>query len=134
MGSMKVKILASVSGPLADGTAKDVIREWLDASKREVADVAERKLRAVVMDKTGRGTGHYQSMIRTTLLNYNDLLIDDPVVYGPWLEGTSKRNDSTRFKGYTLWRRTKQQVGREAPDIARQKLPGYLARIGGGPA
>ena len=133
MADMKIRVQASVSGPLADGTAHNVVREWLDASKKDIADEAVRRLQAVRMDKTGRGTGHYQAMIRTTVLNYNDMLIDDPVIYGPWLEGTSRRNESTRFKGYRLWRRTKQAVNREAPKIAQAKLPGYLERIGGRP-
>lgn len=132
MASMKIKIQASVKGPLADGTAHQAVRDWLDASKQDVADLAVDKLRAVTMDRTGRATGHYQQMIRTTLLNYKDVLVDDPVIYGPWLEGTSKRNESTRFKGYRLWRRTKLRVAREAPKIAEAKLPEYLGRMGGG--
>ena len=33
---------------------------------------------------------------------------DGNVVYGPWLEGISSRNQSTRFKGYASFRRTAQ--------------------------
>lgn len=127
----KIRITASVSGPLADGTAHQAVRDWLDATKQDVADQAVTRLRAVTMDRTGRATGHYQKMIRTTLLNYKDVLVDDPVIYGPWLEGTSKRNESTRFKGYRLWRRTRLQVKREAPKIAQAKLPEYIERMGG---
>jgi len=85
------------------------------------------------MDKTGRATGHYQSEIRTSLLTYHDVLIHDPVVYGPWLEGSSKRNRSTRFKGYHLWRRARDVTQREAGSIAQDLLPPYLDRIGGRP-
>lgn len=132
MGTLKVQLRVSVSGPLADGTAHDAIREWIDASKKDIADYAVQQLRAVGMDKTGRGTGRYQAGLRTTLLAYNDVLVDDPVIYGPWLEGTSRRNESTRFKGYQLWRRAKQQTQAKANDIAEAKLPEYLERIGGG--
>lgn len=133
MGSLKVNVSVSVSGALADGTAHDAVRDWIDEAKKETADFAVRQLKAVGMDKTGRATGHYQSEIRTTLLTYNDLLISDPVIYGPWLEGTSERNQSTRFKGYRLWRQAKQAAQREAPQIAERLLPKYIERIGGTP-
>jgi hypothetical protein len=133
VGTLKVNVSVSVSGPLADGTAHDAVREWIDEAKKETADFAVRQLQAVGMDKTGRATGHYQSEIRTTLLTYNDLLISDPVIYGPWLEGTSKRNDSTRFKGYHLWRKAKQATQKEAPNIAERLLPKYIERMGGTP-
>lgn len=130
MADMTVSIGASVSGPIADGSALTAMHAWLDESKKEVAQVAVDRLRAVKMDRSGRATGHYQSMIRTTVRTFNDILIDDPVIYGPWLEGTSKRNDSTRFKGYRLWRRTRLQVQREVPVIAQKKLDLYKSRIG----
>lgn len=131
MAPTKVTFNVSVTGPLADGTAHDTIREWIDDAKRDVADFAVRQLRAVKMDKTGRSTGHYLASLQTTVLVYNDLLIHNPVIYGPWLEGTSKRNESTRFKGYHLWRRARQKTKAEATKIAEAKLPEYLARIGG---
>lgn len=131
MATTKVTFKVSVSGPLADGTAHDAVREWIDASKKDIGDFAVRQLKAVKMDKTGRGTGHYLESIQNTVLSYNDLLIHTPVIYGPWLEGTSKRNESTRFKGYRLWRQARQKTKAEAPKIAQAKLPEYLPRIGG---
>lgn len=130
-GKTVVRIDPAVSGPLADGTAAGILAEWLDASKRAAADYAVRQLRAVTMDRTGRGTGRYQSQIRVTLLAYNDVLVSDPVVYGPWLEGTSERNRSTRFKGYRLWRRARDATQAHAGQIAQDLLPPYLDRIGG---
>jgi hypothetical protein len=53
------------------------------------------------------------------------------VVYGPWLEGTSERNRSTRFKGYRLWRKTAQRLQDDAPKIAEAKLPDLANRLGG---
>lgn len=128
------RINVTVSGPLFDGQAQLAVRDWLDATKREVADMGVRELDAIVMDATGRGTGHYQSMITTRVVRYNDVLITDPVQYGPWLEGVSKRNSSTRFKGYHLWRRTRQRLRRDFKDVAEKKLHEYyLARMGGRP-
>lgn len=132
MGTLKVQVKVSATGPLADGTAHDAVHEWIDATKRKAGDYAIGQLRAVHMDKTGRGTGHYQAGLRSALVSFNDVLINDPVIYGPWLEGTSQRNESTRFKGYSLWRKAKQATQREIPNIAERLLPDYAERIGVG--
>lgn len=130
MGRSTINV--NFSGPLFDGEAPAIIREWLDKTKRQVADMGVRELDAITMDSTGRGTGHYQTMITTRVISYNDVLITDPVVYGPWLEGTSKRNESTRFKGYHLWRRTRLKLRRDFKDIAEKSLHEYyLQRLGG---
>jgi hypothetical protein len=121
-----------VSGPLFDGVANQAVRDWLDKTKKQVADQGVRELDAVTMDKTGRGTGHYQEALRTrTTGSYGDILIDDPIVYGPWLEGVSRRNESTRFKGYHLWRRTRTRVRATYKDYADAYLKEYLHRMGG---
>lgn len=133
MGTVTVQTSADITGPLADGTAHDAVVAWLDDSKQAVAQEGVNRLHEFVMDKTGRATGHYQSEIQTSNLMYNDIKIHDPVVYGPWLEGVSKRNRSTRFKGYRLWRKTKQLLQERAPEIAREKFREYASRIGANP-
>lgn len=133
MANVRVTLEGSVSGPIADGTAHDGVIAWLDASKRAVADEGVQHLHEFVMDKTGRATGHYQSELMTSTLRFNDIRIHDPVVYGPWLEGTSKRNRDTRFKGYHLWRKTRQYLRERAPEIAREKFREYADRIGASP-
>src|SRR5260370_7693152 len=92
------RIDVSTSGPLFDNLCQDIIRDWLDETKREVADMGVRELDAFEMDKTGRGTGHYQSMITTRVIRYNDILITDPVIYEPCLKGVSKRNQPPRLQ------------------------------------
>jgi hypothetical protein len=136
MGSFDVRFTIQAHGPLMDGSAEPIIKTWLDGVKKDIAQEGLNELRAFVMDKTGRATGHYQSGITTTLLSYNDLKISNPTeagfAYGPWLEGFSKRNRSTRFKGYHLWRLTAQRLQERAPKIAEAKLPELIQRLGGG--
>jgi hypothetical protein len=132
MGDFRVTVNVTEAGPLLNGTAPEVIRVWMDDVKQDIAQAGVNNLRGFVMDKTGRATGHYQSQIVTsTLMPFNDVRIHDPVVYGPWLEGTSERNRSTRFKGYRLWRKTAQRLQDDAPKIAEAKLPDLANRLGG---
>ena len=42
---------------------------------------------------------------------------DSGIVYGPWLEGVSSRNLTTKFKGYHTFRKVAQQIERKAPQL-----------------
>lgn len=45
------------------------------------------------------------------------IIFDSNVAYGPWLEGVSSRNDSTRFKGYGIFRKTRDKLAGIADGI-----------------
>ena len=53
--------------------------------------------------------------------------LDDRGVKGPWLEGVSRRNSSTRFKGYHTFRLITGQLQAKAGSIAQRRLGPYLA-------
>jgi hypothetical protein len=41
---------------------------------------------------------------------------DSDIIYGPWLEGVGSRNyPTTRFRGYSTFRKVAQQIERKAP-------------------
>lgn len=131
----RTRVNVTVSGPLFDGRVDNITRDWLDATKKDVADMGVQEIhnRALKFNRTGRGTGHYASVISTRQVSpYNDQLINDGgIVYGPWLEGASKRNQSTRFKGYHAFRRTRTRLRKLYGEVAQSKLTAYIGRMGG---
>lgn len=119
-------------GPLFDLRANAAARDWVDASKKDVAQLAVNTLHDVATRRFKVNTGHYESMIQTQNMSYNDVRIhDDGIIYGPWLEGTSKRNTSTRFKGYHLWRRARLEARKQSIPITQRKLDEFIGRMGG---
>jgi hypothetical protein len=128
---LSVTAIVKAQGPLADGSGPAIVHAWSDQVKRDIAQEGVNRLKSFAMNKSGRGTGRYQSEIQTSNLAFNDIRISDPVVYGPWLEGSSERNRSTRFKGYRLWRKTAQALEEDAPKIAEKRMPELVARLGG---
>lgn len=52
------------------------------------------------------------------------------LVYGAWLEGVSRRNRETRFKGYFMWRKTTQRLQNEIVQIAEDVLRRYIRKLG----
>jgi hypothetical protein len=56
---------------------------------------------------------------------------DRGVVYGPWLEGTSERNRTTRFKGYSALRRARQATVRRIPQLIAGPRARLIAALSG---
>jgi len=133
-GILKVQASVDVAGPLADGTADRALDDWAKATAAELARQGADMLRMWPMDKTGRAHGNFQSSLRV-IQSGPVARIPGPMISGftwsPWLEGVSKRNLTTRFKGYRLFRKTAQELRRRAPDVGEQQLRRILPRLGG---
>lgn len=133
-GTFRVKADIQVQGPLADGTADRVLTEWATRTAKALGDEGIERLRAFKMDKTGRARGGFQANLH--LIHAGPVArIPAPmirgVVWGPWLEGTSKRNESTGFKGYHLFRKTRLELQRHTPEVGQRELDRLLPEIGG---
>lgn len=135
MGSLKVTADCRVSGPLADGSADKAAQEWAQNTTQAIADRGVELLGAFPMDKSGRSTGEFRSNLKTVRVSPTLVRIPGPqqrgVVWAPWLEGVSKRNESNEFKGYGLFRKTRTQLNKEAPQIGQKELDKVLAEMGG---
>ena len=134
-GSLKIKVDCRVSGPLANGEAEKAAQDWAENTTQAIADKGVELLRAFPMDKTGRARGGFQTALHTVRKSPTQVNIPGPtvrgVVFAPWLEGTSQRNESTGFRGYHLFRKTRLQLSKMAPDIAQKELDKVLPRMGG---
>lgn len=119
--------MATESGPLFDGRAEQAAEEYtrhLEAVlAREITDRIHTRLGEVI--KINRGV--YESHIHTVLANGGHQVTDDPIVYGPWLEGTGSRNAPvTRFAGYHTFRKVTQAFKGEVPGIAEREIRHYV--------
>lgn len=135
MGSLKVRVDCRVSGPLANGDADKAAEEWATNTTQALADKGVELLRSYPMNKTGRAAGAFQGALKVTRVSPTQTRIPGPqekgVVWSPWLEGTSKRNETTKFKGYGLFRKTRLQLQKMAPQIAQEQLDKVISRMGG---
>jgi len=57
------------------------------------------------------------------------LITDGGVVYGPWLEGISSRNMTTRFKGYMTFRKTSQELEKKSREVFNKYLRRFVDRV-----
>jgi hypothetical protein len=132
--TLAVTAYVNTGGPLFDGSAPEILARFEADARQAIADRGVELLRAFPMDKTGRARGGFQDKLKTVTRS-NAVAIPGPmitgVVWAPWLEGTSKRNQSTGFKGYRLFRTTRAMLNRQATEIAETRLPPYLRELGG---
>ena len=134
-GVLKIQAQAVITGPIGDGTAIAACEEWAEAVTGKLGDRAVELLREVPMNKTGRARGGFQEALHTVRKSRVQVNVPGPmergVTWAPWLEGTSTRNRSTKFRGYHLFRDTRSQLDEEAPQIGQQVLEELLPEIGG---
>lgn len=124
----------TMSGPLFDRRAGDIVNAFLLDAEREVAEEGRD-----IVTMIGRGSFRYVSSPPThqwersvkVSRTFGGFMVRDNVIYGPWLEGVSERNRNTRFKGYALFRKAAQLLGTDAHLVAQRVLPLYLKMLGG---
>lgn len=127
-----------LSGPLFSGEAAAAARDFTNSLAGEIAAIGQTwiKLDTERMDKSGRGgTGKAAGGVRLAGQG-GQYVISGGIEKGdfdwPWLEGTSKRNKSTGFKGYGSFRRTRLRMRKQVTPFAQQQLDQYLTAMGGG--
>lgn len=127
---MSLDIDVKVTGPLLTGQAPAIVAQLSDEATEEIGRAAYAEV-ATNLDRSIRNpTPYYETQITLDTVGHDRKIHDRGVIYGSWLEGTSSRNQSTRFKGYASFRRAWQKIQRDAPLIADAAIRRGLARLG----
>jgi hypothetical protein len=134
MATTRVKI----SGPLFDGQAEEAAARFCAEITKEIAEYGQFmiKMDTQRMDKSARGgTGRAAEGVQLTGAGTSYTIrggIREGESDWPWLEGTSKRNASTGFKGYGSFRRARLRLRKTGAAIADLRLKEFIAAMGGG--
>jgi hypothetical protein len=127
-----------LTGPIFDGQAAVAARDFTRALSAEIAEIAQTwiQLDTERMNKSGRGgTGAAAGGVKIHGEGANWVVsggINEGVYAWPWLEGTSRRNQSTGFKGYHTFRRTRARMRKQVTPYAQAELAKFIGRMGGG--
>jgi hypothetical protein len=128
----------TLEGPIFTGQAAVAARDFTRALSAEIAEIAQTwiKLDTARMDKSGRGgTGAAAGGVKISGEGANWVVsggIREGEYAWPWLEGTSKRNQSTEFRGYHTFRRTRARMRKQVRPYAQEELARFIERMGGG--
>lgn len=121
---MRLNADVNVSGPLftigpreLTNAIKDTVEEVVLTGEREARLMAQPAPSGMFHTReyaAGAGyfqTGNYNRSINGRLQgSLHGTISDSNSVYGPWLEGVSSRNQATRFRGYHIFRKTKEKL------------------------
>lgn len=125
-----IRLTVIVDSPITDGRLDRAVDEGLDDGVRAVGRLGERLVHQHLDRSLRNPSGRYESGI--VLEDQGDArwrLSDSGIIYGPWLEGTSRRNTTTRFKGYATFRRVKEELQHAGDQEAEQALDDAVRRL-----
>lgn len=123
------RVYVEYRGPFFTGRIPPIVREWLATAVAKVTEMTWAELHSQMDSKFRHPTGYFESRMVEVPVTSLRRVIEDPVIYGNWLEGTSKRNEGNRFKGYKIWRRTRQKMQKLAKPIAQESLDLFIGRM-----
>ena len=126
---MKLTAEVKTTGPIFQSGAPASVRRATQGAIRELVELGEQRLDQVLrprpagvylsVEQAKRGkasTGHYRRNLHATVQELNGK-IDNPVIYGPYLEF-----GRGRFKGYAMWRNTAQWLQRQAAGVLQSHV------------
>ena len=112
-----------MKGAFLEGRDTQIIRKFFDDAKKLVSKTGEEEVKqrigARAKHPTGKPGGHFAAGIVTKDFKKGRTITAEypQILRGPWLEGTSIRNASTRFKGYKLFRLTYRRLRKNVTQL-----------------
>ena len=122
--------MSETKGPLFDGSAERLSKQMCTEIEQQVAEAGVGIVGGILKQVLRNPTGRYESGITSEPGGGDMLVTDSGIVYGTWLEGTSRRNKETRFKGYATFRRATEILQERADEIAQPIVDDYVRRMG----
>lgn len=124
--TVRQRIDMRIRGPVVEGkTAPAVAKMIRDIDKAVADDVLDRWVR-LLRASVKRWTGAYRRGMKVKHTAKQSVVTDGGSRYGPWLEGVSHRNKTTRFKGYHAQRRARQEADRNAKRLAEGVVTSHM--------
>mgnify|MGYP003138581545 CR=1 FL=1 len=141
---MRIESKVEMKGKLFERIAPRILNQIINDGVTELVQVGESYLmenlsigglyQGTLLPSGARkqtSTGNYRRNIRTTTKNLRGIIDDRGVVYGPWLEGVSPRNQSTPFKGYAAFRKAMQKMEDKKVAVFRAHVKKYIRKMNG---
>lgn len=121
------------SGPFFELKGKP-LKDAGAATIQDLLKEGEAKVKAQLYTGHGAKSGDYRSTVthkfvrsRENATGWGKVFADKSYpngIKGKWLEGRTKRNKATRFRGYAMWRKAKQHIAK----LGRQMAGKHYAR------
>lgn len=122
-------IVVTLRGPLATGAPQHVVRDILDEATWEVGAQGLADVHRILDQRIRHPTPYYETQVTVQRAARDVVVHDRGVIYGPWLEGVSSRNQTTRFKGYHAFREACQGLQGKVPALVEPIVGRHLQAL-----
>lgn len=135
---INVSTQVRVRGPMFDGRDGPIMRRFFDDAKKKVTTAGEARIRERVSARarhpTGKPGGHFVAGIVTKDFKQGRTITAEypQILRAPWLEGTSTRNASTRFKGFRMFRLTRAWLKKNVGPLVQDLFNAAVDELNGG--
>lgn len=139
---MRIGMKVSTSGPVFSGEANRLLEKAAQEAVQELVEMGEQRLDeklrprpagvflSVQQAQRGKAsTGNYRRNVHGMVKRLIGTITDGGVVYGPWLEGISRRNQTTRFKGYAQFRKTRDFLQGKSRKVLEKHIRRFVRRM-----
>ncbi len=134
---IKAELSLTERGLFLEGRHGPVVRQFFEDAKQLVSRNGEEQIRLRVTRRAKHPTGSFAGAVHTKDFKKGRTIQADypQILRGPWLEGVSTRNTSTRFKGYRMFRLTRTWLRRNYMKLIQDLLDQAVTKLnsGGGP-
>jgi len=129
----RISAYVTVAGPLMEGRGPAVLQQFFDDATKLVAEAGRDELRKRATSKPRHPTGATAGAIVVRDFAKGKTIITDypEVLYAPWLEGVSARNQSSRFRGYRMFKLTRGRLRKRVGPLVQDLLNRAVAELGG---
>lgn len=132
----RINLEVDIKGPFFQGDYTRELHKHLDEAKADIAQMGVNRIQERIGARAKNPSGYYAGHVVTDVVKpFNDQIIElsgRAVAYGPWIEGTSSRNSTTRYKGYRIFRQVRSWLRKAATPIAQAKIDQFVNRMNGG--
>ncbi len=140
----KTGVVIKLKGPIFGPRRSAILEAGITAGIQDLTEQGEDRLNTLASIRpigvfltilqAGRrkaSTGNYRRNISSVVRRLHAVINDGGVIYGPWLEGTGSRNVTTRFKGYGMFRRTRDWMQLRAKSIVEPHIRRAVRKLNG---
>lgn len=130
MPFFRVNVSTSQKGTIFSASATQAAARRMTVGINEaIAQEGVNRLLKMARADFKNPTGHYESLVEVEKRQTYRGVWDNNAIYGGWLEGVSSRNKTTRFKGYRLFRRTKQELDRDKLALSQKYVTQFTREL-----
>ncbi|MCK9601722.1 MAG: hypothetical protein M0R06_21950 [Sphaerochaeta sp.] len=119
----------NLSGPIFDGSHQTAVDNFILDARWEVGTQGLANVQQNLDQSIKYPTPYYETQVIIQRFAQADIVHDRDIIYGRWLEGTSERNRTTRFKGYASFRRATQELEGQVDSLVEHVLTRHIGRM-----